>query len=79
MWFGGLLDMETVNYEGTVVKARDLRLDLGYGVPPSPKKVPVYIGATGPQNDGIIRRNCRRSFPQLLHVSQLSTRVVAKG
>ena len=44
-----LLDLETVNYEGEVVNVRDLRLDLGYGVSRSPKKVPIYIGATGPK------------------------------
>lgn len=44
-----LLDLETVNYEGQVVKVRDLRLDLGYDVPRSPKRVPIYIGATGPK------------------------------
>jgi len=44
-----LLDMETVTYEGEVVKVRDLRLDLGDGMPRSPKNVPIYIGATGPR------------------------------
>ncbi len=43
-----LLAMETVTFEGEVVKVRNLRLDLGDGVPRSPKKVPIYIGATGP-------------------------------
>ena len=44
-----LLNMETVTYEGEVVKVRDLCLDLGFGVPQTPKEVPIYIGATGPQ------------------------------
>ena len=44
-----LLNMETVTYEGEVVQARDLRLDLGSGVPQTPKEVPIYIGATGPR------------------------------
>ena len=44
-----LLNMETVTYEGEIVQARDLRLDLGFGVPRTPKKVPIYIGATGPR------------------------------
>ena len=44
-----LLDMETVTYEGEVVKVRDLRLDLGHEESRSPKKVPIYIGATGPK------------------------------
>ena len=44
-----LLDLETVTYEGEVVKVRDLHLDLGFGVPQMPMKVPIYIGATGPR------------------------------
>jgi len=44
-----LLNLETVTYEGEVVKVRDLRLDLGHEVPRSPKEVPIYIGATGPR------------------------------
>jgi 5,10-methylenetetrahydromethanopterin reductase len=44
-----LLNMETVTCEGEVVQARDLRLDLGPGVPQTPKEVPIYIGATGPR------------------------------
>jgi 5,10-methylenetetrahydromethanopterin reductase len=44
-----LLDLETVTYEGEVVKVNDLRLDLGDGVPRTPKAAPVYIGATGPR------------------------------
>jgi 5,10-methylenetetrahydromethanopterin reductase len=77
-----LLDMETVTYEGQVVKARDLRLDLGYGIPRSPKKVPVYIGATGPRMmelsgeiaDGVFH-NCFTSVGYL----QESLRRVEKG
>jgi 5,10-methylenetetrahydromethanopterin reductase len=45
----GLLDLDTVTYEGEVVKVRDLRLDLGHEVPRSPIDVPIYIGATGPR------------------------------
>lgn len=44
-----LLNMETVTYEGEVVHVRDLCLDLGFGVPQTPKAVPIYIGATGPR------------------------------
>ena len=44
-----LLEMETVTYNGEVVKVRDLRLDLGEGVPREPVNVPIYIGATGPR------------------------------
>lgn len=44
-----LLAMETVTYEGELVAVRDLRLDLGHGVARLPKRVPIYLGATGPQ------------------------------
>lgn len=42
-----LLHMETVNYDGEIVKVRGLKLDLSYGVPKRAKRVPIYIGATG--------------------------------
>jgi 5,10-methylenetetrahydromethanopterin reductase len=42
-----LFSLETVTYEGEIVKIRDLRLDLGYGEPRTPKNIPIYIGATG--------------------------------
>lgn len=42
-----LLRLDTVTYEGEIVKVRGLRLDLGYGEPQTPKNVPIYIGATG--------------------------------
>ncbi len=48
-----LLNMETVDFEGEVVQARDLRLDLGEGVPREPVDVPIYIGATGPRMQGM--------------------------
>ena len=44
-----LLALETVTYEGELVAVRDLRLDLGHGVARIPKRVPIYVGATGPQ------------------------------
>ena len=44
-----LLAMETVTYDGEVVKVQDLRLDLGDGMPRQPIDVPIYIGATGPR------------------------------
>ena len=44
-----LLEMETVTYDGEVIKVRDLRLDLGEGIPREPIDVPIYIGATGPR------------------------------
>ena len=42
-----LLNLETVTQEGEIVKVRDLKLDLGHGASNSPRKVPIYIGATG--------------------------------
>ena len=44
-----MLALETVTFEGESVAVRDLRLDLGHGVTRIPKRVPIYIGATGPQ------------------------------
>jgi 5,10-methylenetetrahydromethanopterin reductase len=42
-----LFRMENVTYEGEFVKVRDIRLDIVYGDPSTPRKIPVYIGATG--------------------------------
>lgn len=42
-----LFKMETVTYEGDHVKVRDIRLDVVYGDPNTPRKIPIYIGATG--------------------------------
>jgi 5,10-methylenetetrahydromethanopterin reductase len=36
-----------VTYEGEFVKVRDIRLDVVYGDPYSPRQIPIYIGATG--------------------------------
>jgi len=44
-----LLNMETVDLDGEVVKVQELRLDLGEGIPREPISVPIYIGATGPR------------------------------
>ena len=44
-----LLALETVTFEGELVAVRDLRLDLGHGMARTPKRVPIYVGATGPQ------------------------------
>ena len=44
-----LLNLETVTYDGEVVKVQDLRLDLGEDMPREPIDVPIYIGATGPR------------------------------
>jgi 5,10-methylenetetrahydromethanopterin reductase len=42
-----LFKMESVTFEGDFVKVRDIRLDVVYGDPTSPRTVPIYIGATG--------------------------------
>ena len=42
-----LFQMENVTFEGEFVKVRDIRLDVVYGDPSTPRKIPIYIGATG--------------------------------
>jgi 5,10-methylenetetrahydromethanopterin reductase len=42
-----LFKMENVTFEGEFVKVRDIRLDVVYGDPFTPRKIPIYIGATG--------------------------------
>ena len=42
-----LFKMENVTFEGEFVKVRDIRLDIVYGDPNTPRKIPIYIGATG--------------------------------
>ena len=42
-----LFKMENVTFDGEFVKVRDIRLDLVYGDPSTPRKIPIYIGATG--------------------------------
>lgn len=42
-----LFKMENVTFEGEFVKVRDIRLDIVYGDPSTPRKIPIYIGATG--------------------------------
>jgi len=42
-----LFKMENVTFEGEFVKVRDIRLDLVYGDPNTPRNIPIYIGATG--------------------------------
>jgi alkanesulfonate monooxygenase SsuD/methylene tetrahydromethanopterin reductase-like flavin-dependent oxidoreductase (luciferase family) len=39
--------MEMVTYDGEFVKVRDIRLDVVYGDPNTPRNIPIYIGATG--------------------------------
>lgn len=76
-----LLDMETVTYQGEIVKVTDLRLDLGDGMSRAPKNVPIYIGATGPRmmelageiGDGIFH-NCFTSVGYLRPSLQLAER-----
>jgi len=42
-----LFRMENVTFDGEFVKVRDIRLDIVYGDPNSPRRIPIYIGATG--------------------------------
>ncbi len=42
-----LFKMENVTFEGEFVKVRDIRLDVVYGDPSTPRNIPIYIGATG--------------------------------
>ena len=42
-----LFRMENVTYEGEFVNVRDIRLDVVYGDPNTPRNIPIYIGATG--------------------------------
>ena len=43
-----LFTMEEVTYEGEIVHLDRVRLDVAYG-DPSPRDIPIYIGATGPR------------------------------
>jgi alkanesulfonate monooxygenase SsuD/methylene tetrahydromethanopterin reductase-like flavin-dependent oxidoreductase (luciferase family) len=42
-----LFRMENVTFEGEFVKVREIRLDVVYGDPSTPRRIPIYIGATG--------------------------------
>jgi 5,10-methylenetetrahydromethanopterin reductase len=42
-----LFKMENVTFEGEFVQVRDIRLDVVYGDPHTPRNIPIYIGATG--------------------------------
>jgi len=42
-----LFRMENVTFEGEFVNVRDIRLDVVYGDPYTPREIPIYIGATG--------------------------------
>ena len=42
-----LFRMENVTFDGEFVKVHDIRLDVVHGDPTSPRKIPIYIGATG--------------------------------
>ena len=42
-----LFKMENAAFDGEFVKVRDIRLDVVYGDPSTPRKIPIYIGATG--------------------------------
>jgi alkanesulfonate monooxygenase SsuD/methylene tetrahydromethanopterin reductase-like flavin-dependent oxidoreductase (luciferase family) len=42
-----LFKMENVTFDGEFVQVRDIRLDVVYGDPTTPRRIPIYIGATG--------------------------------
>jgi len=42
-----LFRMENVTFEGEFVNVRDIRLDVVYGDPNTPRNIPILIGATG--------------------------------
>ena len=42
-----LFKMENVTFEGEFVNVRDIRFDVVYGDPSTPRNIPIYIGATG--------------------------------
>jgi 5,10-methylenetetrahydromethanopterin reductase len=42
-----LFRMENVTFKGEFVNVRDIRLDVVYGDPSTPRRIPIYIGATG--------------------------------
>ena len=42
-----LFKMENVTFEGEFVNVRDIRLDVVYGDPSTPRNIPIFIGATG--------------------------------
>src|SRR5208283_3180669 len=42
-----LFKMENVTFEGEFVRVRDIRLDVVYGDPSTPRAIPIFIGATG--------------------------------
>jgi 5,10-methylenetetrahydromethanopterin reductase len=42
-----LFRMENVTFEGEFVNVRDIRLDVVYADPNTPRKIPIYVGATG--------------------------------
>jgi 5,10-methylenetetrahydromethanopterin reductase len=44
-----LLNLERFTFEGELVQVRDLELDLAHGAPRVAQRVPIYLGATGPQ------------------------------
>ena len=59
-----LLAMERVTFHGEFVHLDDVEIDIVHG-DRSPKHVPIYIGATGDEDDGARRRDRRRRAPQL--------------
>ena len=66
-----LLEMETVTYDGEVVKVQDLRLDLGDGMPREPIHVPYLHRRHRSQDAGAGRGDRRRRLSQLLYLGRL--------
>ena len=42
-----LLLLERFTFEGELVQVRDIELDLGHGASRAPRRMPIYVGATG--------------------------------
>ncbi len=42
-----LFKIESVSFEGESLRVRDIRLDIVHGDPSTPRKIPIYTGATG--------------------------------
>ena len=68
-----LLAMERVTYHGEFVHLDDVEIDIVHG-DRSPKHVPIYVGATGDEDDGARRRDRRRRPAQLPRRARLQPR-----
>ncbi|MHA2225357.1 MAG: LLM class flavin-dependent oxidoreductase [Candidatus Hodarchaeales archaeon] len=57
-----LLNMETVTFQGEFVQVDGIRLDIVHGDPDKPRKVPIYIGATGMKMMELTGELCARKL-----------------